>query len=445
MKTIIPLLSILWLISTQLQAVQLRNDNRGNVLILPFFTTENNWDSLINITAGGGQSVILKLRIRDSIDGNEINSFNIYTLPDESWRVSISKDVNNNAVLRIAEGNCTIDNNLDYGGSGTEFTLNANMGTIEVYAIGAQSFLSSTTTDCSEIANRWKPQGIWLSNPLDSLFERRAPLISAEMTLVNVEKGLAASYTATALHQFKDNLEDRIAHTSPLDPSPNLAEANPVATLENGVDVIPQSGEAIDAIAIILSPIGRSSITNDVVTEDIIAASTDWVISYPLDGYKNYRPFTVIIDDNERHCETFNLPRVDGEPFVENTLDDPNAGLFSWGQAINNDQRGQATPLDPPPLEKVSVLLCNSVNVISFNDKPSILEPADSPNLTNLSDVTASESSMLTMGFVRPLFPGADVRLTRSVLGFRLTTFVNGTLDGGKVLANYAVIKPHLR
>jgi hypothetical protein len=374
-----------------------------------------------------------------------VNSFNIYTAAGENWRAGISKDSNNNVILRIAEGSCTIDNNLNFGGAGSVFNLGATKGTIEIYALGNPILFPEFFTDCSEVTKRWKPQGVWLSDPLDGLFDITTSLISTELTLVNVEKGLAASYTAIAMDQFNNKFKDQFVHTSPSDSSPNLAEAAPVATIVNSIlrptDIVPLSGTGIDAVAMVLSLTIRSSITNDVVTEDAIAASTDWVVSYPLDGYKNYRPFTVMKDGQERHCETFNFPPEDGEPFVQSTLGGNNGLFASWGQGAVKGFEG--TLIDPPPMIDVGVELCNAINVISFNGKTSILELPDSPNLTNLSGVTVSDSSMLTMGFVRLFLPEQDVR--RPVLGFRLTTFVNGTLDGGKVLANYAVLKQHLR
>ncbi len=441
MKIKIFLLLSLWFVTLRIEAIELRHDHKGNVLLLPFFTANNHWDSLINITITSGELAILKLRVRDGIDGKEVNSFNIYTFGGENWRAGIGKDENNNTILRIAEGSCTVANNLEFGGAGSTFNLGASLGSIEIYAVGARILFPGSVTNCEETVNRWRPQGIWLSNSLDGLLDIPTPLISAEMTLVNVKEGLAASYTATAFHEFKDKMKDQIPHTSPSDSSPTLAEATPVATLENGVDVVPLSGEGIDAVAMIMSPIGRSSITNDVVTENAIAASTDWVISYPLDGYKNYRPFSVSIDGVERHCETFNLPPKNGGPVVQSPLGDSNGVFFSWGQG--KTKGGEGTLFDPPPLVDVGVDLCNAVNVLSFDGKPSILEPQGSSNMTNLSGITAGDASMLTMGFIQPFFPEQDVR--RPVIGFRLTTFVNGTLDGGSVLANYAVLKPHLR
>ncbi len=441
MKFISLLLAGLWLVSSNSLAVQLRHDHRGEVLIFPFFSAENDWESLVHISRSKlGESMILKLRVREGINGKEVNSFNIYTHHSENWRASISRDANNNVVLHIVEGRCIVASNLEAGGAGSQFQLGASLGTIEIYKIGSRTIFEEST-ECGDIADRWKLQGVWLTNPLADLLGTSYSTISAEMTLLNVKKGLAASYTATALSQFKDKEieKNHISHTSPFDPSPNLAEAKPVATSMTGVDVVSESGEGIDAVATVLS---HDVYENDVVTEETIGASTDWVISYPLAGYKNHRPITVTIDGDERNCETFKLPPVEGEPIVDSESASLEPIFISWGQGhqIGNEAINPGDIAPRPPRIKVGTALCSAVNVISFEGKPPILAFPNSGNVKNISGVIVSDSSMLRMQFVH----SDEVGFIRPVLGFRLTTFVNGTLEGGKTLANYAVIKPHL-
>lgn len=459
MKFITLILTGLWLVSSNSPAVQLRYDDSGEVLIFPFFSAENDWESLIHIPGSQEEgvsifpfpgseahiSMILKLRVREGINGKEVNRFNIYTHYSENWRASISRDANNNVVLHIVEGECIVADNLKFGGAGSQFQLGTSMGTIEIYKIGFSSTFEDvrdgkSTADCEEIANRWKPQGIWLTDPRVGVSGTSNSTIAAEMTLLNVKKGLAASYTATALSQFKDkDLEkNHISHTSPSDPSPNLAEAKPLVTSMTGVDVVPESGQGIDAIAAVLS---HDVYENDVVTEESIGASTDWVISYPLAGYKNHRPFTVTIDGNERYCETLKLPPEEGKPIIETESVFSEPIFISWGQGQRIGEVIDPTTISPRlPRMKVGTALCSAVNVISFEGRPSVLAFANSPNVKNISGVIASDASMLKMQFV----DSDETGFSRPVLGFRLTTFVNGTLEGGKVLANYAVLKPHL-
>ncbi len=439
MKIIILLASI-WSLSTSLGAVELSRDNQGEVLIFPLFNTNNGWDSLISISAQSSFPNIFRVRIREGENGAQVNTFYVYNSPAENWRASISKRSNGEVVLTVAEGSCMVTENLEFGGGGFEYPLGASIGTIEVYSVGARLTFATreSITDCADIAERWRPLQPWRNDPSDGLHEISAPKISGEMNLVNVGEGLAAGYTATAL----DHFNDQFAHTSPWDDSPHLGEAEPVATASNGVDVVPESGEGIDAVAMILGLDGQSTISNDVIVKDSIGARTDWVLSYPLDGYKNYRPFPVSIEGSERQCETFGLSTAQGEPFVELIVDAALAALESWGNGKHLG--GEESLLDPSPLIEVAPAVCHSVNIISFEGKDSILIPLDAPNLIPLSGVTASDVSQLRWRLVEPVFPVMD-GIRRPVLGFRLTTFVNGTLGGGNVLANYAVLRPHVR
>ncbi len=64
----------LWLTSFSSLAVELSQSKVGQqVLLFPFFTTDNGWDTYINLTLGEGD--IVKVRVRSGEDGSEANSF----------------------------------------------------------------------------------------------------------------------------------------------------------------------------------------------------------------------------------------------------------------------------------------------------------------------------------------------------------------------------------
>jgi hypothetical protein len=179
-----------------------------------------------------------------------------------------------------------------------------------------------------------------------------------------------------------------------------------------------------------------------VVVLDQIGARTDWVISYPLAGYKIYRPFTVDINGTSRHCEAFRQALIEGGPTVK-----VDSGIW-FNSLVSKGSRRTigAESLDIAPIPPIDsgVNFCHAVNVLSFEGKPSILLTNGSEILSNLSDFTASPTSSLTWRLIEPVFPLED-GIKRPVLAYSLTTFVNGTLDGGRILANYAVLRPHRR
>lgn len=417
-------------------AVEVSGD--GEVLVFPFFGADKGWDSLINITLGS-EPAVLKIRVRDGVDGVEVGRFNVYSSGNESWRASISKTEAGDVQMRVAEGACTVGQDLRHGDAGTVFPLGAGIGTLEVYAVSARLVESASLDSCDEIAARWAPGGVWRVDPSQDLVATPAPHLSGELTLVRVAEGLAASLEAIALGSFSAD----IAHTAPWSASPNLAEADPVATLPGqDDDIVPTSGLGIDAVAMVLGLGPHGTVTNDVVSLPSIDASTDWVLSYPLDGYRRYRPFMANIDGATRECETLGRLHEAGEPHAEIPVE--HQVLRSWGSGIYKDQRTEIEITPAPSTRTVALELCHAVNVLAFEGRPSVLVPDDSPLLVPLSGVTAADVSVLEWKPVHPVYP-AQSGIGRPVLGFRLSTFINGTLDGGRVLANYATLQAHTR
>jgi hypothetical protein len=444
MKILIFLISIFLVFqSVCISAVELRQNQGGDVLIFPFFNVENGWDSLITVSTSAEFSGrffnryagIFKIRVRDSIDGKHVKSFTVYNSQIVNWRVSLSKNASATTTLRVAEGDCLItDTNEVLEGEGVEIELGVTIGIIEVFSIGR---LAGTGT-CTEFANNWKPGGRWDINPTDGVMINQPPKLNGELILVNVAQGLATSYPATALGDFTDTH----LHRTPSIDFPTLSDASAVARLADGSTLIPQSGQGIDAVAQVLSLGNQSILRNDVILNDAIGARTDWVINYPLAGYKTYRPFAVEINGATRHCESFGKVPISGQPTAKVNSEVLENSLVSQG---SRQQIGaQEILLDPPPPVDSRVDLCHAVNVLSFEDNSSILLPEGSEILSNLSNFTASPTSSLTWKLIEPIFP-PESGIRRPVLAYSLTTFVNGTLDGGRVLANYAVLRPHRR
>ena len=377
------------------------------------------------------------MRVRSSEDGSEVNSFSIYSSSLENWSAAISQNAGGQPILRIAEGTCTISDQMEYGGIGTDFPLGAGVGNLEVYIVSSHISSIAGIEGCDAIAARWGTEGEWANDPTADMGPRSQSALFGEASLVNVQQGLASTYTALSLSKFVDN----IPHTSPTDISPNLADADPIVDTPYLDNVVPQSGEGIDAVAMALGTGGLSTVTNQVVNIPTIRASTDWVLSYPLAGYKNYKPYTVNVDGKQVHCETFGLPASSESELVgEALLDQAQGALKSWG--FGTDKGGQTSTLDPPPPIDVELALCSAVNVVSFDGAPSILAGENAPYLTELYDVLANDSSSTLQW--RPVY-SAHMGVKRPVVGFRLTVFANGTLDGGNILANYAILRPHVR
>jgi hypothetical protein len=419
-------------------AVTRSTSGMGDVLLFPFYNTEMGWDTYINVSSGADlirrETLVLRLRVLDGQHGNVSDWFQVYTGPSANLRIALSRAPDGTSDLSIAEGSCVLDRHLDGGGAGTLFTGLPATGMVEVYLLGTVDRFSPTGPapnrfDCQGVRDRWTEGGTWAIDPTVDFTPHETNLamnLFGESYLVNVEEGLAATYAPLALDEFAG-----MDHDSPVADTVDLTVADPRYTpIGTDDQILVASG--IDAVAELLATQGRR-LFNSVVNAASIGASTDWVITYPLQPYLDTKPLFGEINGEERNCDSFGTPDFSGIF----TLPSGNFSLRAYGEDFYfaTDPRAGIDFLHPPiPGEPA---LCNAVNIIPFATN-SVLAPMNSPLLTYPPEellTQAADTDSYTFSF-RPKYPN-------NTFGFRITTFRNGTLDGGSTLANYAVIRPH--
>ena len=401
--------------SLSAQAVTIES-GKGSVLLFPVYTTELGWDSYLNIQSPHGFARVV---FRDAELGHVVRSFNVYN--SRVWRASLSQQAGG-TTLRVAEGSCLVHEDGFVEGPGAEIQVGASVGMVEVYSAGELEggahnvWRDIGLLSCAEISGRWGPGGSWQSNPPATPDQYE---ISGEMILINVQRGLAAQYTPIGLSQFNAGLP----HTSPSSSSPNLTDARPRLNTFNP----PVWGDATPAegLELVANALRASSLTNDVTLLDSVDARTDWIISYPLQGYGYTKPYQVTLNGVQRSCDTFGLPAKAGRPSVAL------APTVQTGMLISS--AGTESQVNNASAE-ADVALCNAVNFVAFGDKPSWLADEQSSLFNRIpADLLVGQSNRVKWTMAQP----------QPVLAFRLTTLVNGTLAGGSVLANYAVMHQH--
>lgn len=406
-------------------AVELREGQYGDVLLFPFYTVENNWDTYLNVAGAGSRGRVLVLRFRAGEDGREVRTLSVYSRRAEAFRASLSRDAAGNAQMTIAEGECVIDEQLMPGGVGSSYAIEARTGLIEVYNVG------QTYVDCAEALENWQPGGVWQTDPYEDIRNFGTEYeVGGELILVNVAEGLSASYPATVLGNFAEQMP----HTLPGSASPNLADADPLLHYPESDPVSVPTAKGIDAVAQVIAR-NLVRLGNDVIVSPEIGARTDWVVTYPLQGYKNYKYFAIETGETTEYCENFGGGSLDGdEPVIVDALDGPYP-LEAWSAGRSN----LYAEFTPRLTLALAAGMCRAVNVVSFAGQAPILVPESSALRTapglELEDV---ESYQLRW------FPLAQSPYYPPILGFRLTTFQNGRLDGG-TLANYAILQAHRR
>ncbi len=405
---------LLLLVASTSQAASLGRDGRGQVLLFPFVVAEGGWDTFINLNLNPAESNIVKLRFLDGKDGKVYRSFNIYVREGDNWRAAVFMS-ENGPVLRIGQGDCTISDSGEFGGPGTEFSLDHSVSMVEAYALG-QSWhrRSQGNVTCAQVAQRWQAGELWAVNSGSGLKPLTADWrnISGYFDLVKVEQGLSTSLPATAIRDFSNE----IAHTAP---------DSSTLTLES-------ADEGIGAIAsLLLLPDRR--IANDVITVAGIAASTDWIVSFPLQGYLESGRETVDIDGVERPCTAANF--LDTGYTLDVYYFNP-WGVWGDGAWVTTGESG----IDPAIPDVFAAFLCFSVNTLTFGDGTPIFLPETAENgyrVRFLYDYPMSDASHVVQYYFS--------YYTSPVIAFRVSTFVNGTLNDGATLANYATSRAHKR
>lgn len=402
---------------------QVTHSRFGEALIVPFFSAQNGWDTYINVEPTTER---LHMKIRDAHTGAVRAAYNIYYIkrfnrsaqqrrlaftlykdPDGRSRAAFANSLSGPICLVGGDEDEPISFIVDDYSQVVGFDLPVDQGSVELYAMPAslaERWEESLT--CERIAERWQKRGTIVEE--GSFSDDGPALLSAEVNLINVARGLLSGYQATALRGL--NLPAEHFH-------PTL----------NNYDLSRAEG----GIAAVADALSVASLTNEVVQLKDINAATEWVVSYPLAGYMNHKPYTTDLGHTTQWCDSFGVyPTTSAEPAA----------------SVQVNQQQGVTALQPQDTEYSPTRpagLCHAVNVVGFGAEP-VLADAGAENWVQaprtLVDLLNGRASVLTWAL-----PAERTQPRVPMLGFRLTTFENGTLDGGKVLANYSLLTPHKR
>lgn len=435
----------------------LADSGAGEVLIFPFYTTQKGWDTYINVSpttlynpdltsvtgSNPGESVdkskpILHFKIRSGIDGSVIRSFTVLMKDTTNIRASISKLGEETARLKLVESGCVIDDQGNKGAEGFQLTLPEQIGSLEVYSVGYWSVPGAEWANCSSLMDQLYTTE-WNQSVADTLaVDGTQKTIVGTGTLLNVDKGLSGIYEATALSGLGINEPVQM----PGSESPSLMDA------EGGIDLVAQMLDV-------------NTLTNPMVLGGPSNANTNWVNTFPLTGYKNYKP----VNDSDRWCDPFGT----GDGGLESSGEDDSPYDYDATISATGKEYTRKIPYPrelgwaggAPPRDRVRPLNnCFAINIIWPDSTENILAHEKSllssayplERLINHNSAPDSiDYKELSSGFKANLhWPKIEMMETgrdyiRPVLGFRITVYENGTLNGGTVLANYLKLTPHER
>lgn len=475
------LIFILIFISGLSQAVHLSQNEMGQVLILPYYTVNNGFDTLMTITNTKDQAKAVRVRFREAANNRAVFEFNLYLGVKDVWTGALIKNSSGNTDIISIDKSCTIPSlangplnfsNDNYTGDMADGygddLMRLNEGFIEIIEMGnvagdsarAIKIAQDSDADCSAIEGAWLTNGYWFNDASIDMLPLSGGLI-ADAVLINVAKGMSLSEKATAISDFSDE----ILHYNVNNDSPNLTDGKTTSTIidKKGFKHDLQWQTGFEALS---SVITKSTIYNEYATTESIGANTDWILTMPTKQY---------------YIDPIYSSNLNVSPFNENFMSD--LGLAcqdAVGSAYSRDSEESIfdipqfpvglpppPPPPPPPESYYKNGLCWSTNTVSFTHDPNIVNiyagasKVFIENYTNHVGIFDSNynimngnkgASVLISDFDTGI-ANIDLPQTTSrnmntsgspvevvglpIIGFSVQQYVNGSI-GNNVLANYA-------
>lgn len=96
-------------------------EGKGSAAIVPYYTVNEGWDTLLNLTNTTPNSLAVKVRFLEARNGRDILNFVIALAPNDAWAGWLSRDSEGRPVMRTNDRSCTVPLALrDLGLTGDE-------------------------------------------------------------------------------------------------------------------------------------------------------------------------------------------------------------------------------------------------------------------------------------------------------------------------------------
>lgn len=433
----------------------------GEVLIYPYYTVNNNLNTLYSVVNTTDETKAVKIVFREGDNGKETLIYNVYLAPHDVWTAALSSSDDGGASLSSVDTSCApyLDLNgqafLDFAYTedpGSDEEEREREGYFEVYEMGvvtdaalveAIAPVNDIPSNCGAVQQAWAPsEGQWAVDPTDGVSAPTGGLMGNAI-VVDVEQGTAVSYKATAITGFY--AENQSTHFAPGSGDLSLDSAAPRSVVAYQGEAIESNWpRGVDAISALLM---TKSIYNEFVLGSGINALTEQVFTFPTktfyvnsDDLSGAGPFTQLFLNADGACETFKKDRV-----------------YNRSGEVPFDAGANITPI-PPGFYEAD--LCWSTNVVAYYiglGIPSEAVPDNyilgSNNVTNVASGIHTNNDLggFTSGWMEVRFSESNGMTDADsvyeykgypVLGFGVQSYTNVNAQPG-LLAQYAALFEH--
>ncbi len=471
MKTMI--LTFLLIQVFPVSAVYVNELGIGDVLLVPYYTVNNDLNTLVSVTNTTEDFKAIKINVREGLNGYSVLSYNVYMSPYDSWTFALvpTDSTLDGSIGQESAYQVTSDNSCapflqkqrqefrpNEMVDGPQELSRAREGFIEILEMGElqgeyaayahHSSGSGIPANCAAFEVAWQAGGVWDVDISEDVQPGSGGLM-AEADIINVAEGINYSIPVVALDGFF--AEDSIAHFNPGDSSLSLDAAEALAiVMANNKAYQLSFDRGIDAVSAVLM---ADELVGTYALDSIVAGKSEAVFVQPTRRFYTS-------DQGNNNVAPYNL-NSDGLlcPTVDDSFDLSQYG----GTRVEWLVYGREAQIeisynfaDPPPPRRYNAI-CDSVYVYQFlnpNEPWTVNNPAaitGSNNHQNLirliegsSSVNTTENGFFIMKFqeTRPLV-GTDISNDQTIelmglpiLGISLQKFTNaGAVEG--LLAQY--------
>ena len=313
------------MVSTPAQAMNVSQNNVGQVLLSPYYTVKNGFDTFFSVVNTTNATAIFKIRFREALNSRETRDFNVILSPYDVWNGGVTS-TGVGATIRTFDNSCTSPDKPSWTSTGTggyqvDMT-NANFsgtmtdgadatlartqdGYFEVILMGVSTMdtenaanvieynakhVAGVPRDCAKVdAAVGTIAGITANT---THFVAPLNILKGHVTYINVANGTAIDAEPTAIENFA--LSKHIIFP-PSDNKPSLRDGSSGAgnlglLISDGVAMSVQAAASEDVVSVLLS---ADNVINEYASGS--GAATTWVVTAPTKHFYTDKLETAVV------------------------------------------------------------------------------------------------------------------------------------------------------